>query len=77
MDRSQRNHSFRIKNSAGLKIIEYDRNKILDAVALQDHYSKSIKLPKMPLGRKHNPSYHLRNAQQKRIDDFKGQATDE
>ena len=72
-----RNTSFRIKSNTGSKIIEYDRNKILDSVALQDHYSKILKLPKMPLGRKVLPSYHVRKVQQSRIQNEKSQAGDD
>lgn len=60
-----KNASFRIRGSE--KILEYDRNKILDSVALQDHYSKILKMPKMPLGRRQLPLYSVRKVQTQRI----------
>lgn len=61
LSKSKRTNSFRIK--ANTKTIDYDRNKLLDAVALQDHYSKSMQFPKMPLNRKLFPQYGVRKAQ--------------
>ena len=58
-------------------MIEYDRNKILDSVALQDHYSKLLRMPKMPLGRRQMPSYAVRQAQVKKVHDEKINAAKE
>jgi hypothetical protein len=70
-----KNTSFRIRGSE--KILEYDRNKILDSVALQDHYSKILKMPKMPLGRRQLPLYSVRKVQTQRIQEEKISAAQE
>ena len=73
------NNSFRIKThkqDCTLKF-DYDRDKVLDAVAFQDHYSKFLKMPKLPMARKNFPEYQVRKIQVEKMMEAKQEGKSE